>query len=88
MRVYVPGVKVETSATIEDPEALGIAVAGLNSDDQARFLIGLARTFDTFSAPMQIRYVTEAIKTYPDGIRLSVAGFVRTLADHVDEVTR
>lgn len=82
----VPGVRVETAVAIEDPVALGIAIAGLASDDQARFLVGVSRGFGEFYAAYQIRYVTEAIKGFPEGDQWAVRAFVQTLADHISEV--
>src|SRR5665648_2457 len=78
----VPGIRVETAVVIEDPEALGFAVAGLNSDDQSRFLVGVSRGFAEFYAAYQIRYVTDTIKGFREGDRQAVSDFVQTLADH------
>jgi len=91
MSTVVPGIKVETSVTIDDPGALGFAVADLDSVEQAQFLAGLANGFDAFprfgSMHMQVRYLTEDAKRLNAGDRRAILEFVETLASHIAELT-
>lgn len=53
-------VSVATTVAVTDWAALGEAVANASSENQIRFLIGMARRFDSPWGPMQMQYISQA----------------------------
>lgn len=58
------GVEVKATATISDWYALGAMVAGAGSDDQARFLAGMAHRLNEPWGPMQMEYLAQAAREH------------------------
>jgi hypothetical protein len=53
-------ISVDTAVTVTDWWKLGEAVANTSSENQIRFLIGMARRFDSPWGPMQMQYISQA----------------------------
>lgn len=85
----VPGISVETTVVIAEPYALGLAVAHLNSGDQAQFLCGLANGFEVFDGGTVARHgqmesAATSVRMRPHDERCSVAPFLADLLVFVE----
>lgn len=57
------GIEVKATATINDWYALGKTVAEAGSDDQARFLAGMAARLNEPWGPMQMEYIADSARS-------------------------
>jgi len=76
------GIEVTTTAHLASPSLLGEYVAGLNSDDQALFLDGLARGFDAMGAGalgQQMLWIQDGVRGLGATRAEAIRGFVATL---------
>ena len=75
------GIEVTTTAHLASPSMLGEYVAGLNSNDQALFLDGLARGFDAMAgAPgQQMLWIEDGVRGLGPTRAKAIRDFVATL---------
>lgn len=75
------GIEVTTTAHLASPSMLGEYVAGLNSNDQALFLDGLARGFDAMAgAPgQQMLWIQDGVRGLGEARAKAIRDFVATL---------
>lgn len=86
---WTAGLSIETTTTLVDAEGLGICVSELASEQQAKFLLGLAEGFSRFDTEldqaMQCAYIADQFGVIPGAAR-GVAGLLRNLAEHIEGV--
>ena len=76
------GIEVTATAHLASPSMLGEYVAGLNSNDQALFLDGLARGFDAMAgAPgqQQMLWIEAGVRGLGEARAKAIRDFVATL---------
>lgn len=76
------GIEVTTTAHLASPSMLGEYVAGLNSNDQALFLDGLARGFDAMGPGgygQQMLWIQDGVRGLGATRAEAIRGFVATL---------
>lgn len=76
------GIEVTTTAHLASPSLLGEYVAGLNSNDQALFLDGLARGFDAMGPGwygQQMLWIEDGVRGLGGARAKAVRDFVATL---------
>ena len=76
------GIEVTTTAHLASPSLLGEYVAGLDSNDHALFLDGLARGFDTMSPGghgRQMAWIEDGVRGLGEARAKAIRDFVATL---------
>ena len=76
------GIEVTTTTPLASPSLLGEYVAGLNSNDQALFLDGLARGFDAMGPGgygQQMLWIEDGVRGLGEARAKAIRDFVATL---------